>query len=166
VAHPAAWRNASKRVLWRAFLALPVAITLRLPSVAAPVDTAVGVNNLSSLCKRLGGIVAAHSVLTFVHNMAEEKAACLKSSRLHRVVPTAAAAIITVLFFATPQSHEAVDLLTEYAPDWRIAAYGGAWTAYLAAALFSVRTIDRADSDGRTARQRPPQLCDQHSARY
>ncbi|MFI6808233.1 MAB_1171c family putative transporter [Streptomyces luteogriseus] len=138
---PAAWRKPSKRALWSAFLALAVAITLRLPPIAAPVDTALGVNNLSSLGKHLSGIVAAHSVLTFVHNMAEEKATGLKSSRLHIVVPTAAAAIITVLFFATPQPHEAVDLLTEYATDWRIAAYGGVWTAYLGAALFSASRL-------------------------
>ncbi|MFD5134003.1 MAB_1171c family putative transporter [Streptomyces olindensis] len=138
---PAAWRKPSKRVLWSAFLALAVAMTLRLPSIVVPVDAALGVNNLSSLGKHLSGIVAAHSVLTFVHNMAEEKAAGLKSSRLHLVVPTAAAAVITVLFFATPQPHEAVDLLTEYATDWRIAAYGGVWTAYLGAALFSASRL-------------------------
>ena len=34
---PAAWRHSSKRVLWIAFLALAVAITLRVPSVAAPI---------------------------------------------------------------------------------------------------------------------------------
>ncbi|NJQ03448.1 MAB_1171c family putative transporter [Streptomyces zingiberis] len=138
---PAAWRKPSKRVLWSAFLALAVAMTLRLSSIAAPMDAALGVNNLSSLGKHLSGIVAAHSVLTFVHNMAEEKAAGLKSSRLHLVVPTTAAAIITVLFMATPQPHEAVDLLTEYATDWRIAAYGGVWTAYLGAALFSASRL-------------------------
>ena len=138
---PAAWRDSSKRVLWIAFLALAVAITLRVPSIAAPIDAAFGVNNLSALGKHLGCIVAAHAVLTFVHDMAQEKAAGLKSSRLHLVVPTTAAAIITVLFFATPQPHEAVDLLTEYAADWRIAAYGGVWTAYLGAALFSASRL-------------------------
>jgi hypothetical protein len=138
---PAAWRDPSKRVLWIAFLALAVAITLRVPSVAAPIDAALGVNNLSALGKHLGCIAAAHAVLTFVHDMAEEKASGLKSSRLHLVVPTAAAAVITVLFFAAPQPHEAVDLLAEYAADWRIAAYGGVWTAYLGAALFSASRL-------------------------
>jgi hypothetical protein len=138
---PAAWRDSSKRVLWIAFLALAVAITLRVPSIAAPIDDALGVNNLSALGKHLGCIVAAHAVLTFVHDMAQERASGLKSSRLHLVVPTTAAAIITVLFFATPQPHEAVDLLTEYASDWRIAAYGAVWTAYLGAALFSASRL-------------------------
>ncbi|MEU9245737.1 MAB_1171c family putative transporter [Streptomyces sp. NPDC048385] len=138
---PAAWRKPSKRVLWSAFLALAVAMTLRLTSIAAPVDAALGVNNLSSLGKHLGCIVAAHSVLTFVHNMAEEKAAGIKSSRLHLLAPATAAVIITVLFFATPQPHEAIDLLTEYATDWRIATYGGVWTAYLGAALFSASRL-------------------------
>ncbi|WNM33654.1 MAB_1171c family putative transporter [Streptomyces sp. Li-HN-5-11] len=138
---PAAWRDPGKRVLWIAFLALAVAITLRVPSIAAPMNAALGANNLSSLGKNLGCIVAAHAVLTFVHDMAQEKAAGLKSSRLHLVFPTAAAAIITVLFFATPQPREAVDLLTEYASDWRIAAYGRVWTAYLGAALFSASRL-------------------------
>ncbi|NGO46208.1 MAB_1171c family putative transporter [Streptomyces ureilyticus] len=138
---PAAWRDPSKRVLWTAFLALAVAMTLRLPTVAAPVDAALRINNLSSLGKHLGGIVAAHAVLTFVHNMAEEKASGLKSSRLHLLVPVGTAVIITALFFATAQPHEAVDLLTEYATDWRIAAYGGVWTGYLGAALFSASRL-------------------------
>lgn len=138
---PAAWRDSSKRVLWIAFLALAVAITFRVPSIAAPMDTALGANNLSSLGKHLGCIIAAHAVLTFVHDMAQEKASGLKSSRLHLVFPTAAAAVITVLFFATPQPREAVDLLSEYASDWRIAAYGGVWTAYLGAALFSASRL-------------------------
>lgn len=138
---PAAWRDPGKRVLWIAFLALAVAITLRVPSVAAPMDAALGVNNLSALGKHLGCIVAAHAVLTFVHDMAQEKASGLKSSRLHLVFPSAAASIVTVLFFATPQPREAVDLLTEYASDWHIAAYGGVWTAYLGAALFSASRL-------------------------
>lgn len=138
---PAAWRDSGKRVLWAAFLALAVAMTLRLSSIAAPVDAALRVNNLSSLGKHLGGIVAAHAVLTFVHNMAEEKASGLKSSRLHLLVPVGAAVIITVLFFATPQPREAVDLLAEYATDWRIAAYGAVWTGYLGAALCSASRL-------------------------
>ncbi|MFE7271826.1 MAB_1171c family putative transporter [Streptomyces sp. NPDC057623] len=138
---PAAWRDPSKRALWSAFLALAVAMTLRPSFVAAPLDASLRVHNLSSLGKHLSGIVAAHSVLTFVHNMAEEKASGLKSSRLHLLVPVAAAAIITVLFFAAPQPYEAVDLLTEYAADWRIAAYGVVWTGYLAAALFSASRL-------------------------
>jgi hypothetical protein len=138
---PAAWRDSRKRVLWIAFLALASAITLRVPSITTSMDATLGVDNLSALGKHLSGIVAAHAVLTFVHDMAEEKASGLKSSRLHLVVPTTAAAIITVLFFATPQPHEAIDLLTDYASDWRIAAYGGVWTAYLGAALFSASRL-------------------------
>ncbi|GGS93302.1 MAB_1171c family putative transporter [Streptomyces chromofuscus] len=138
---PAAWRDSSKRVLWSAFLALAVAMTLRLSFVAAPLDASLRVNNLSSLGKHVGGIAAAHSVLTFVHNMAEEKAPGLKSSRLHLLAPVTAAAIITVLFLATPQPREAVDLLAEYATDWRIAAYGVVWTGYLGAALFSASRL-------------------------
>ncbi|MGW0708948.1 MAB_1171c family putative transporter [Streptomyces sp. NPDC002643] len=138
---PAAWRDSSKRLLWTAFLALAVAMTLRLSFVAVPVDAALGVNNLSSLGKHLGAIVAAHAVLTFVHNMAEETAPGLKSSRLHLLVPVTATAIITVLFLAAPQPHEVVDLLTEYATDWRIAAYTVVWTGYLAAALFSASRL-------------------------
>ncbi|MEV0636372.1 MAB_1171c family putative transporter [Streptomyces sp. NPDC050619] len=138
---PAAWRDSRKRVLWTAFLALAVAMTLRLSFVAVPVDAALRVNNLSSLGKHLGGIVAAHAVLTFVHNMAEETAPGLKSSRLHFLVPVGAAVIITVLFLATPQPHEVVDLLTEYATDWRIAAYAVVWAGYLGAALFSASRL-------------------------
>jgi hypothetical protein len=138
---PAAWRDPSKRVLWTAFLALAVAMTIRLYFMAAPVDAVLHVNNLSALCKHLSGIAAAHSVLTFVHHMAEEKAAGLRSSRLHVAIPVTAAAIITALFFTTPQPHEAVDLLTEYATDWRIATYGVVFNAYLGAALFSASRL-------------------------
>ncbi|MGW3493126.1 MAB_1171c family putative transporter [Streptomyces sp. NPDC001020] len=138
---PAAWRDPGKRVLWTAFLALAVAMTIRPHIVAAPMDARLRVNNLSALCKHLSGIVAAHSVLTFVHRMAEEKAAGLKTSRLHVVFPVAAAVVIVGLFFATPQPHEAVDLLTEYATDWRIAVYGVLFTAYLGTALFSASRL-------------------------
>jgi hypothetical protein len=138
---PAAWRDSSKRVLWRAFFALAVAITLRLTSIAGPMDAALRVNNLSALVKHLSCILAAHAVLTFVHNMAEERASGLKPSRPHVAITLAAAATITVLFFTTPQPHEAVDLLTEYAADWRIAAYAVVFTAYLGAALFSASRL-------------------------
>jgi hypothetical protein len=138
---PAAWRDSGKRVLWSAFLALAVAITLRVPSIAAAMDAALAVNNLSSLGKHLGCILAAHAVLTFVHNMVQEQTSGMKPSRLHFVVPATAAASIMVLFFATPQPHEAVDLLTEYATDWHIAAYGGVWMAYLGVALFGASRL-------------------------
>ncbi|WP_340377207.1 MAB_1171c family putative transporter [Streptomyces sp. SS7] len=138
---PAAWRDSSKRALWTAFFALAVAMTLRLPFIAIPMDAALQVNNLSSLGKHLCGIVAAHAVLTFVHDMAQERAFGFKSSRVHLLVPVAASATIMALFFASPHPHEAVDPLTEYASDWNIAAYGVVWTAYLGAALVSASRL-------------------------
>ncbi|KUO19319.1 MAB_1171c family putative transporter [Streptomyces dysideae] len=80
-------------------------------------------------------------MLTIVHNMAQEKTTGLRSSRLHLLVPFTAAALIAALFFAAPQPYEAVDLLTEYATDWHITAYGVVFTAYLGAALFSASRL-------------------------
>lgn len=138
---PAAWRDSSKRALWSAFFFLAVAMTMRPVFITASVDALFHVNNLTALCKHLSGIVAANAVLTFVHNMAEEKATGLKAPRLHIAMPIAAAATITVLFFATPQPREATDLLTDYAADWHIAVYGVVWNAYLGAALFSATRL-------------------------
>ncbi|MCN9240716.1 hypothetical protein NGF19_07880 [Streptomyces sp. RY43-2] len=138
---PAAWRDPGKRVLWTAFLALAVAMTIRPHFVAVPMDAHLHLNNLSALCKHLSGIMAAHSVLTFVHRMAEEKTEGLKSSRLHVLFPVTAAALMVGFFFAAPQPREAEDLLTDYATDWRIVAYGVVFTAYLGTALFSASRL-------------------------
>ncbi|CDR10461.1 integral membrane protein [Streptomyces iranensis] len=105
--------------------------------VASSVDALVHIPNFAALIKHLSGLGAIHAVLVFVHTMSEQSAARLKARRPHIAVPVAAGFIISALFFATPQQHEATDLLTEYAADGRIAAYGVLWTAMLGMALVS-----------------------------
>lgn len=132
----AAWRDPSKRPLWNAFWSLAVAMTLRADPVSHHLDAGLGVNNLSALGKHLCGLVAAHAVLTFVHDVAYEKAN-VRTFRLNAGVPVLVAALLIVLFFTTPQPSEAADLLTDYATSWQITAYGIAWTSYLGTALVS-----------------------------
>ncbi|MCG3039002.1 hypothetical protein L7D48_00175 [Streptomyces sp. S1A] len=140
---PSAWRDRRKRTLWTVFLALSVVMTVRPLPVAHAMDRLLHVNNLSFLVKHLCGIVAAAAVLSFVNDMSERRTPGLKGARLHAAVPATAAAAITALFFATPQPFEATDILTDYADDWRIAAYGTVWTAYLGTALLSATRLCR-----------------------
>lgn len=140
---PSALRNPRKRPLWTAFFALSVVMTVRPLPVAHALDRLAHVDNLSFLIKHLSGILAAAAVLSFVNDMSERRTPGLKGVRLHTAVPVTAAAAITALFFVTPQPFEADDLLTDYAHDWRITAYGAVWTAYLSAALFSATRLCR-----------------------
>ncbi|MEU1906556.1 MAB_1171c family putative transporter [Streptomyces hygroscopicus] len=132
---PAAWRDRDKRPLWAAFFFLAVVMTIRPVGVATSLDSYVGIHNVAALIKHLSGLGAMHAVLVFVYRMSEQSAIGLKMRRPHVAVPITAGAAISVLFFATPQPHEATDLLTDYATDSRIAAYGVLWTALLGAAL-------------------------------
>jgi len=140
---PSAIRNPRKRPLWTAFFALSVVMTVRPLPVAHTVDRLAHVGNLSFLIKHLSGILAAAAVLSFVNDMSERRTPGLKGVRLHTAIPVTAAAAIAALFFATPQPFEADDLLTDYAHDWRITAYGVVWTTYLSAALFSATRLCR-----------------------
>ncbi|MFE6101284.1 MAB_1171c family putative transporter [Streptomyces laurentii] len=138
---PAAIRDRRKRPLWVAFIALAVAISVKPVDVAAALDRALGLHNVAFLCKHLAGIVAAHSVLVFVHDMADERGHGLPNSRQNAAIPAAAAAGLVILFFAAPQPHEADDILTAYATDWRIALYGTVWSLFLATALGSATRL-------------------------
>ncbi|MGY5033088.1 MAB_1171c family putative transporter [Streptomyces sp. 900116325] len=140
---PAAIRERRKRPLWSAFVALAVSMTIKPVGVASALDEALGIHNLATLCKHLAGILAAHSVLTFVHDMADEQGPDLRGSRQHVAVPVAAAASLIMLFLAAPQPREAEDILTEYATDWRIALYGVIWSVFLATALGSATRLCR-----------------------
>ncbi|MFD6415749.1 MAB_1171c family putative transporter [Streptomyces sp. NPDC060194] len=140
---PAALRDKRKRPLWSAFLGLAIAITIKPVAVASALDAALGLHNVATLGKHLAGILAAHSVLTFVHDMADERRPELRGSRQHVAVPVAAAVGLTVLFLAAPQPREVDDILTSYATDWRIALYGLIWCAFLATALLSATRLCR-----------------------
>jgi hypothetical protein len=140
---PAAMRDKRKRPLWSAFVALAVAMTIKPVDVASALDEALGVHNIATLCKHLAGILAAQSVLTFVHDMADERNPELPSSRQHIAIPAMAAVGLTVLFLSAPQPQEAEDILTEYATDWRIAIYGVIWSVFLATALLSATRLCR-----------------------
>ncbi|SFC59024.1 MAB_1171c family putative transporter [Streptomyces aidingensis] len=134
---PSARQSPAKRSLWIAFVALAVAMTVRPVAIASSLDQALPLNNVSFLIKHLGGIAAAAAVVTFVHQMSEEKTGGLRTKRLPITVAFAAGLSMVVLFFATPQPFEASDLLIEYADDWRMALYGVIWPGYLGAALFT-----------------------------
>lgn len=138
---PAATRDKRKRPLWSAFVALAVAMTLKPVDVSSALDEALNINDVAILCKHLAGILAAHSVLTFVHDMADERGPELRGTRQHIAVPLSTAGSLIVLFFTAPQPHETNDILTDYATDWRIALYGIVWSVFLAAALVSATRL-------------------------
>ncbi|GAA2273406.1 hypothetical protein GCM10010368_48500 [Streptomyces roseiscleroticus] len=135
-----ALRRPERRSLWLAFAALALAMTVRPDQVASAVDEYLHVTDLSFLIKHVCGTVAAASVLTFVADMAETRTG-IRASKLHKVVPVATVLLLGACFFATPQSHEADDLLTDYADHVTIVAYGVVWTAYLGTALFSATLL-------------------------
>ncbi|MFI1591906.1 MAB_1171c family putative transporter [Streptomyces halstedii] len=140
---PAAWHVPAKRALWVAFFALSIAMTIRPDGVSSALDSWLGIHNVATLCKHLAGITAAYAVLTFVYDIAQEQATSLRGSRPRIVVPLAAGAGLTLLFFAAPQPREATDLLTDFADDWRIAVYGVIWSSYLGTALVSATRLCR-----------------------
>ncbi|MGW8882886.1 MAB_1171c family putative transporter, partial [Streptomyces mirabilis] len=135
-----AFRRPERLSLWLAFAALALAMTVRPVAIATAVDEHLHVTNLSFLIKHICGTVAAASVLTFVADMAESKTG-IRVSRLHKAVPVVTVLLLAACFFATPQPHEAEDLLADYADHATILAYGVVWTSYLGAALLSATLL-------------------------
>ncbi|WP_328886147.1 MAB_1171c family putative transporter [Streptomyces sp. NBC_00316] len=135
-----AFRRPGRLSLWLAFAALALAMTVRPVAIALTVDEYLHVTNLSFLVKHICGTVAAAAVLTFVADMAESKTG-VRASRLHMAVPVVTIVLLAACFFATPQPHQAKDLLTDYADHATILAYGVVWTSYLGAALLSATLL-------------------------
>ncbi|GHE54044.1 MAB_1171c family putative transporter [Streptomyces cellulosae] len=135
-----AFQRPERLSLWLAFAALALAMTVRPVAIASAVDGHLHVTNLSFLVKHICGTVAAAAVLTFVADMAESKTG-MRASRLHKAVPVVTVVLLAACFFATPQPHQAEDLLTDYADHATIVAYGVVWTSYLGAALFSATML-------------------------
>ncbi|MER5183282.1 MAB_1171c family putative transporter [Streptomyces sp. NPDC002896] len=126
--------------LWLAFATLALAMTVRPVAIASAVDEQLHVTNLSFLIKHICGTIAAASVLTFVADMAESKTG-VRASRLHKAIPAVTIVLLAVCFFATPQPHQAEDLLADYADHATILAYGVVWTFYLGTALLSATLL-------------------------
>lgn len=135
-----AFQRPERLSLWLAFAALAVAMTVRPVDIASAVDEHLHVTNLSFLIKHICGTVAAASVLTFVADMAESKTG-MRVSRLHKAIPVVTVVLLASCFIATPQPHEAEDILADYADHATILAYGVVWTSYLGAALLSATLL-------------------------
>ncbi|MGW2087569.1 MAB_1171c family putative transporter [Streptomyces sp. NPDC001880] len=138
---PRVWRKGKDRTLWWAFFGVSITMTLRLP-LGQDLDRSIGIVDLSFLLKHIsGGVLGAAALLAFLRNVSGNDDSGSWQARIRVVLPITAATAMTALFVATPQPHEAEDLLTDYAQHGTILAYGIIFLAYLSTALFGALRV-------------------------
>jgi hypothetical protein len=138
---PQACRSGKDRSLWIAFAGVTAAMTLR-PRVGRPLDAWTGITDLSFLLKHLGGgVVGPAALLSFLHTVSGREEMHPWSHRLRVGLPIATALAMVLLFAATPPTHEADDLLSDYAGHGTVVAYGVTWVAYLGVALYNAMYV-------------------------
>ncbi|WP_127360943.1 MAB_1171c family putative transporter [Actinacidiphila soli] len=137
-----ALREGKERGLWTAFCGVAVAMTMRPYPFGLALDRLSGVNDLSFLVKHLaGGVVAPAGLIAFVQRMSSSQWASSGYRRLRMALPILTGLAMVLLFVATPRPLEAADLLSDYASDGRITAYGTIWISYLLLALAAAARI-------------------------
>ncbi len=132
---PSALRSSKQRTLWAAFAALTLSMTLRKPEVMYAIDSAAGVNNLSTLLKHFLGITAAAAVLEFVYAITRPEGS--NGARLRLCAAAATMLALTVLFTFMPRETEAEEFFESSTGSGTATVYLMVWLTYLGTAMAS-----------------------------
>ncbi|MER5973668.1 MAB_1171c family putative transporter [Streptomyces sp. NPDC002055] len=131
------WRKGQDRALWWAFFGLTVMMTLRLPAGRA-LDQLTGITDLSYLLKHLfGGVLGSAAVLAFLRSVSGQRDGSSRMRRLRILLPLAAAAAMSALFFAKLQPYETNVIFKDFAAHIALLVYTVVFLGFLSTSLLS-----------------------------